>query len=316
MLSLNCDPIALAILGLGGVLVGLVELGLACVRRFPTWGISLGLVLLLGLVGGVAYATGEGPIFGQPALVLAAFLLTLLLFRSKQSIAGRPVVQGAILTLLGGALVGYAGYRLDRGLENDLCETDFLLSYVTDPVDESNPARLARTDAGTIIPLFETSPGAVWPTQAEEDHFLRDLRLQTRLIQTGPPELKYNCHGWVFTGGRYWVRSPRVATILEDNGYLAVQQPRSGDVAVFRNPLGEIVHTGLVRSGSDHGPILIESKWGRFGRFVHGPNEHAYRGNEITYYRSSRGTHLLQGVEDTATEAPAPAVNSPSGEGN
>src|SRR5262245_28688204 len=119
MLSLDCDPIALAVLALGGVVVGVVELGLSFVRRFPTWGITLGLVAVLGLAGGAAYASGEGvTTFGQPALALASVMLALLLFRSRHSIAGRPVVQGAGLVLLSAALLGYVMYRLDRRLES------------------------------------------------------------------------------------------------------------------------------------------------------------------------------------------------------
>jgi len=60
MFSLSCDPIAMAVLGLGGVVVGMTELGLSFVRRFPTWKISLGLAAVLALAGGGAFARGEG----------------------------------------------------------------------------------------------------------------------------------------------------------------------------------------------------------------------------------------------------------------
>src|SRR5262249_29999530 len=149
MLTLDCDPIAMAVLGVGGVLVGLAELGLSFARRFPTWTISLALVAVLAAAGGAAYALGEGPTFGQPALVLACVVLTLLLFRSKHSIAGRAVVQGSILLLLSGALLGYSTYRLDQSLEGDLLQSDDDLALMSDPIDESSPpALLARTDAG------------------------------------------------------------------------------------------------------------------------------------------------------------------------
>src|SRR4051812_21272175 len=116
MLSLTCEPIALAVLGLVGVLVGLTELGLSFVRRFPTWGISLGLVGLLAAGGAAGYAAGEGTMLGQPLLAVAGALLTLLLFRSKTSIAGRPVVQGVLLLVLSGSLLAYSIHRLDQGL--------------------------------------------------------------------------------------------------------------------------------------------------------------------------------------------------------
>jgi len=306
MLTLECDPIAMAVLGLGGVLVGLAELGLSFVRRSRTWGVSLGLVAALALTGGVAYALGEGQMIGLPALVLAGFALTLLLFRSKHSIAGRAAVQGAALALLGGALLGYACFRLDRILERDLVQSDYDLAAMSDPIDEScPPALVARTDAGAAVPLHEPSPSATPATADVETRYLRELRLDANLIRTAPADLHYNCHGWVFTGGRYWLRSNEVEGILKGNGYQAVEQPRAGDLVVFRNSLGEVTHTGLVRTGGDKESILIESKWGRFGRFVHGPEEHGYRGHQVTYYRSPRSGHLLQGL---ATAAPRPSL--------
>jgi hypothetical protein len=308
MLTLNCEPIALAVLSVGGVVVGLVELGLSFVRRFPTWGISLGLVAALGLAGGAAYASGDGTRLGQPALVLAGVTLTLLLFRSRHSIAGRPVVQGAGLTLMSVALLGYAIHQLDQALEGDLLTSDYELAQMTDPIDQNSPpALLATTDAGHAVPLFSASPSAAIASQELESRYLSDLHLNVKLIQTAPSDLKYNCHGWVFTDGRFWVRSSMVETILKDNAYRAVTNPRVGDVAVFRSQVGEVTHTGLVRAGGKNGGILIESKWGRFGRFVHTPEDHGYRGHQVTYYRTSRGTHLLKGLESSATPSPAPS---------
>jgi len=302
MLSLNVDPIALAVLGFAGVVVGLVEVGLSFVRRFPTWGISLGVVAILALAGGAAYACGEGPTFGQPALILAAVTLTLLLFRSRHSIAGRPLVQGLLLMVLGGALVGYATYRIDKGLENELVQSDYDLAQFADPLEEhSSPALEVSTDAGAPIPLYNASLSTVSVTEDVESRYLRGMRLDKKLIQTAPADLKYNCHGWVFTGGQYWLRSNAIETILKDNAYRAVKNPRAGDVAVFRNNLGEVTHTGLVRAGSKEGALLIESKWGRFGRYVHTADDHGYRGQEVTYYRTSRGSHLLKGLQPAAT---------------
>jgi hypothetical protein len=298
MLSLTCDPIAMALMGLVGVLVGLIELGLGFVRRFPTWGISLGLVGLLAAGGGVGYAAGEGVMVGQPLLVLAGVSLTLLLFRSKQSIAGRPVVQGAGMVVLSAALLGYAIHRIDQGLENELTGTDFALAQMADPLDEGSAAAFtATTDGGRSIPLFMASASAVPAGPDAETRFLRDLKLEKKLIQTAPADLRYNCHGWVFTGGQFWLRSAMVEAVLADNSYVAVKQPLSGDVAVFRNAVGEVTHTGLVRASGKDGGVLIESKWGRFGRYVHGPDEHGYRGQNVTYYRTTRGTHLLKGLE-------------------
>jgi hypothetical protein len=100
------------------------------------------------------------------------------------------------------------------------------------------------------------------------------------------------------------VRSSAVERILADNGYKSTSEPQPGDVAVFRNPSGEVTHTGVVRAAGEGSPVLVESKWGRGGRFIHGSEEHAYRGQQVTYYLSRRGDHLLQGLSD---ESPSPA---------
>jgi hypothetical protein len=297
---------ALAVLGLGGVLAGLIESALSFVRRFPTWAVSLALAAALALAGGAAHACGESVLLAQPAWVLSGALTALLLVRSRHSLAGRQLVQGAALIVVGVALVGYATYRLEQGLDAELTETDFILAQASEPIDtNSPPARLARTDAGASVPLFEASSSSVAANQDEEARYLKGQQLAAKLIQTARPDVRYNCHGWVFADGRYWVRGNTVETILKDNGYQAVERPRAGDVAVFRNQLGEVTHTGLVRAGDRRGAVLIESKWGRFGRYVHGPEEHGYRGHALTYYRTTRPNHLLTGVENPAPAAPA-----------
>jgi hypothetical protein len=302
MFSLNGDPIALAVLGLGGLLLGLAELGLSRVRRLRTWKVSLALVALLALAGGVVYACDRDSYLWQPTLVLAGVALALLLFRSPTSIAGRPIVQGAGLVLLGGALLASQLYRLDQNLENELLYSDVELAQMTDPIDENSPpALVATTDTGRSIPLF--SPNLALPTAEQEARNVQDLCRQAKLIQTAPSENRYNCHGWVFAEGRYWVRSKMVDTILQDNAYQLVEKPRAGDVAVFRNLQGEVTHSGLVRASEKDGQILIESKWGRFGRYLHTPEWHGYRADKVTYYRSSRGSHVLKSFDYARPES-------------
>jgi hypothetical protein len=297
MLSLTGDPLALAVLGLGGVLLGLVELALAFVKRRRTWPASLALAGLLALAAGAAYAVDLGPIVWPPLCVLAGVPLVLLLFRSPTSIAGRPLVQGVGMVVLSGVLLGAQLYRLDQSVENELDRTDSELAQMTDPVDENSPPAVAAlTDAGRSVPLFNVSADAKQVTDEEEESYLRGLRLQAKVIQTGPADVRYNCHGWVFGDGHGWIRSKMVDTILKDNAYRIVEKPQAGDVAVFRNQLGEVTHSGVVRAGEKDGNVLIESKWGRFGRYVHTPERHGYSSCQVTYYRSLRGSHALKGV--------------------
>src|SRR5262249_8786960 len=158
------------------------------------------------------------------------------------------VVQGAGLVLLSGVLLGSQLYRLDKNLENDLLQADFELAQMVDPVDETSPpVVVATTDAGRSIPLLQVSADTVAASSDEEARSLKDLRLHSKVIQTGPPDVRFNCHGWVFGDGRGWIRGKVVDTILQDNSYRVVENPLPGDVAVFRNELGEVTHSGIVR---------------------------------------------------------------------
>src|SRR5262249_3395836 len=132
-----------------------------------------------------------------------------------------------------------------------------------------------------------------------EHRFLHGGNLDFNVIRTAPADGNYNCHGWVFTAGRYWVRGVFVERILKDNGYTVAPRVRSGDLAVCRNDSGEVTHTALVHSVGNNGQVLVESKWGRLGRYIHTPDQHAYRGQTVTYLRTSRGSHLLQGLGES-----------------
>lgn len=151
---------------------------------------------------------------------------------------------------------------------------------------------LAITDAGTQIPLFEID--------------LRDSSSQTRMqlanttktpegakvIPRGDANLNANCHGWVFTGGKYLLRGRSVDQILSDNGYSVQGTPEAGDVIVYRSEQGELLHTGIVSGILLDGTCIIESKWGISGRFLHQAEDQPY-GLNYAFYRSERGGHLV-----------------------
>lgn len=156
----------------------------------------------------------------------------------------------------------------------------------------------ALTDRGRPIHLFKatlcapTVPSAFLAGQ--ERKILQSACLDGRLIRTDHAGGRYNCFGWVFTGGRYWICQVReVDWILEDNGYRPVEQPQANDLAIYRDADDNVNHVGLVRLVHDDGPVLVESKWGTLGRFIHLGDAW----NNCTYYRSpARNGHLLQGI--------------------
>jgi hypothetical protein len=129
------------------------------------------------------------------------------------------------------------------------------------------------------------------PTETE---YIHSLGLDLKVIQTGPGDESYNCHGWVFGGGKAWISGMSVDSILEDNAYQTVSEPIAGDVLVFRDSEGKVSHTGLVRTTTDDGHILVESKWGKMGRYIHTLDQHAYQSHQRTFYRSRRVGHQLR----------------------
>jgi len=42
--------------------------------------------------------------------------------------------------------------------------------------------------------------------------------------------------------------------------------------------------------------ILVESKWGMSGRFIHRHDRHPYANTTCAFYRSPRAGHLLHGI--------------------
>lgn len=251
--------------------------------------------------GGVAFAVTPSSAVAPALLGLVA--LTLALFRTGlPRTAGafvfdglaRPRVQSLGLMLLGGAVLGWQSWMLTRNLESELDETDRQLAMMAAPSLESYAVFTSRTDEGTPVPLWQLTPGDESDGE-QELTYLRRSHYDVKLIQTDGPDPRYNCHGWVFTGGRAWVRGGSVEQILEENNYQPVAKPSPGDVAVYRDRAGEVTHTAIVRGFTADGTVLLESKWGKLGRYIHTAEGHVYKVHACTYYTTPRrGGHVLQ----------------------
>src|SRR5262249_2486744 len=149
----------------------------------------------------------------------------------------------------------------------------------------SVPSRAVRgnTDRGTVIPLREVTaarPPAV--VEGNEERAFHNQWYTNQLIHRGPADERTNCHGWVFTGGRFWVPGDAVGLILSENGYQQVSDPQPGDLAVFHNSSGQFTHTAVVRYIAEGMPVLIEGKWGRGSVYLH-PVDHSIYGKEFVY---------------------------------
>jgi hypothetical protein len=120
----------------------------------------------------------------------------------------------------------------------------------------------------------------------EADTLLRKKRFPQGAIQTGPPDHRYNCHDWTFAGGpSHLLDNYSVEQILETYDYEPVTHPQVGDIIVYRNGARGIMHSGVVRAVGEKGFVLIESKWGDLGRYVHPPELTGYS-DHYSYYHS------------------------------
>lgn len=155
------------------------------------------------------------------------------------------------------------------------------------------------TDLGRSIPLMRFAGEALGAEAAE----LVPESFRLRVIVAGTDDSPANCHGWVFTGGQYLVQSRYVDMILQDNGYRIVTEPRVGDLIVYRDELGDPIHTGVVKAVGNDGFALIESKWGALDTYLHLPQDQVYS-KGYAYYRSVREGHQLHLIMHSAAHRP------------
>jgi hypothetical protein len=298
---------ALCTVGIGGSALGLWGLLHARPLR-GRWSLAAAALMVL-VAGAAAVAAWLGQAAGVwvPPLALVGVCAA---FRFVRTAAARrlagwlgaalrePRVQAAGLLL--GSLLFALGWTLwvtdvpePAGIESCL----HLLGddWNRDLVEVA--AGTAWTDRGRAVRprTSKNAPPFTEELRAKQTALLRHFQLQEHVISLPNPDQDCNCHGWVFTGGRYWLSPDDVELILQDNRYQQVSQPQAGDLVVYRDPESKkIIHTGLLRLAD--GPLLVESKWGVLGRFLHPHDSHCYGEPDCQFYRSDRPGHLLRGL--------------------
>jgi len=105
--------------------------------------------------------------------------------------------------------------------------------------------------------------------QKEAELLLSNPRYAQQFIRTGPPAERYNCHGWTFAMGRRSVDQEEVHSLLHGSRYTKVSIPMPGDVVIYYDRSDEICHSGIVKASGPRNFVLVESKWGDAGRFIH-----------------------------------------------
>jgi hypothetical protein len=275
---------ALAAVVLAGVLLAIEFLASQRFSRQAPGAIVL-LLLAVGLVGcclpqARAIATGCGVL---ALVVLAAWTSSFEAARRQMARLATPkwVWGGVLLASMIASRYLAAHVLLSLDVQVTPRELDL----------EDVPIRLTQavTDAGQAVGLFHFKMHSS-ATQIEQFIASNEKDL-TQIIRLVEPNSASNCHGWVFTGGKYGVRDPEVARILVDNGYEEVAAPRQGDLAIYISG-DKFTHSGIVRIADQHTPILVESKWGPFGVYLHGVEQQPFPG-QCRFFRSTRSGHLL-----------------------
>jgi surface antigen len=300
--------------GVGLLFVGGLHLLIA---RCPRWSRVVAILAAAGITGIGPLALDQSAA-APVALVLFGVGLSLWVVVGSKSLAAvvtavialvrRPVIRAAGLGIVGlglciGAIAAW-GIAEEAATDGDM---QFMAELnAKPPLREPSGSAAVVTDRGrpvTVkVPVEARPNGAI---SATEHRLLTNLNFDSRLIRRADASDQSNCHGWVFTGGRYWVAGDDVERILEDNGYQPTSQPRPGDLAIFREA-GKVGHTAVVRAVAEGLPVLVEGKWGWMGVFLHGVGDSCY-GTNYTYYRSAREGHLLAGLR-ASSGTPAEAV--------
>lgn len=267
---------------------------------------------IIGLLSGVAFAAAGSVPAQRVALILIGVYATLVLAGSSWLANGMswtlstfrtPSVRWGALGLFGiastlGAIV-HSDIAQSEADDREMVELE---SLSTKPVCVT-PAVRVTTDAGREVGVEE----ATAPRELAELAFLDEMifsrpLIRDSVIRSQPASDRTNCHGWIFTGGRFWVAGSEVDRILSDNGYSTVNDPRPGDLVIYRS-VDSVTHTGIVRYVSDNQPVLVEGKWGCSGVYLH-PVDKSIYGARFSYYRSHRNGHILAGLNSVVPLSP------------
>jgi hypothetical protein len=289
--------------GIGLLLIGCVNLALR--RKAARYRVIATFLIAASAIAGVWASTEKASAAERSALLLAGCAAICFatgsdrLFSAAARIASavrRPAARWSLLAAIGLATalgsVLYNDYQSERTVDFQMAE----LEQLNPPPPPTAPgADRAFTDLGHPVDIREAvSPRDDATLYALEECILRNPALHDQFIRHQPATDRSNCHGWVFTGGRYWVVGHDVDHILTENRYRPVADPKPRDLIVYRSG-ATVLHSGVVRYVTEGQPVLVESKWGCTGVFLHAADGSFY-GSSFTYYRSPREGHLLAGL--------------------
>ena len=200
----------------------------------------------------------------------------------------RSCLSGWLILISSVSLAGWSYHRFQERLYTPAKKPTLLLS--TPGNMKVVHEFVAMTDRDRPIHVYRMAEVGSEPLDAD-DAVIVDFMEST--IQRGPADPAAKCHGWVFLDSQYLISGEAVQQILDDNDYELSDESKAGDVIVYRSDNRKIVHTGLVRGVLNDGTIIIESKWGIEGVFLHDPEGTPYS-TQFEYYRSPRPDNRMK----------------------
>lgn len=225
-------------------------------------------------------------------VILFAVMATLVRSMWMNQKAGRVALAGVALVF------AISGNAVGSRLYNQVCP-DFWSAGSDDSNFRLVPDRgyAAFTDVGSAVMLYRCESMDLNQASMPQE---RDYGFGDRVMRISTPNTEANCHGWVFTEGKFLMRGNDVQKILADHRYRRVAKPVPGDLIIYRDAMGNILHTGVVRYINETGEPFVESKWGIQGHFLHRPQDQIYS-QYYTYYHTERPSHVINVVKPAET---------------
>ena len=72
-----------------------------------------------------------------------------------------------------------------------------------------------------------------------------EIAVQINLSESVKAE-DFNCHGFTFTDGDFWINNTQIENLLKGDGYTKTATPVIGDVMIQRDNNNEIIHSAIV----------------------------------------------------------------------
>ena len=122
---------------------------------------------------------------------------------------------------------------------------------------KTGPYRLGSDPA-----YYESEVGSIYANDGTSIRAVRPAGLDKYVVGLGSTDRSYNCHGYTFAKGQFWITNDQVPLILAGDGYKSIDEcdVRAGDIVVYWE--GRVaVHSGIV-TAVRNSKITVSSKQG------------------------------------------------------